>query len=304
MSDEGQDIKAAAKDASSSVKSFISGGVGGVAAVLVGHPFDLTKTRLQTAPAGTYRGGIDVVKQTLARDGLRGMYRGMGPPIVGVTPIFAISFWGYDLGKKIVYAATPNRPDTALSVGELAFAGFFSAIPATLVAAPAERIKVVLQVQGQGKGGTTYSGPLDAVRGLYKEGGMRSIFRGSVATLARDGPGSAAYFVAYELAKKALTPADQDASQLNLGAIIVAGGTAGVAMWSLAIPPDTIKSRIQSAPQGTYNGFIDCARKTIAKDGVKALWKGFGPAMARAFPANAATFLGVEASRSLLDKAI
>jgi hypothetical protein len=31
---------------------------------------------------------------------------------------------------------------------------------------------------------------------------------------------------------------------------------------------------------------MDCARKLIANDGVTALWKGFGPAMARAFPAN------------------
>jgi len=65
---------------------------------------------------------------------------------------------------------------------------------------------------------------------------------------------------------------------------------------------------------------MDCARKTIAVDGIGALWKGFGPAMARAFPANAATFvslipdfvhrsimiyfpfqLGVEASRRVLD---
>ncbi|KAG8922655.1 hypothetical protein FRC02_011697, partial [Tulasnella sp. 418] len=265
------------------------------------HPFDLTKTRLQTAPAGTYTGAIDVVKKTLARDGLKGMYRGMGPPLVGVTPIFAISFWGYDLGKKIVYAATPNRSSPTLSTAELAFAGFFSAVPTTLVAGPAERIKVVLQVQGQG-GGTNYKGPVDVVKGLYKEGGLKSIFRGTGATLARDGPGSAAYFVAYELAKKALTPVGQPTSDLNLGAIVVAGGTAGVAMWSIAIPPDVIKSRLQSAPSGTYTGFVDCIRKTIAKDGVKALWKGFGPAMARAFPANAATFVGVEASRNFMDK--
>lgn len=26
---------------------------------------------------------------------------------------------------------------------------------------------------------------------------------------------------------------------------------------------------------------MDCARKTIAQDGARALWKGFGPAMAR-----------------------
>ncbi len=95
----------------------------------------------------------------------------------------------------------------------------------------------MLQVQGQGTG-TSYSGPIAAARGLFKEGGIRSIYRGTGATLARDGPGSAAYFVAYELAKKALTPANQPTSQLNLGAIIVAGGTAGVAMWSIAIPPD------------------------------------------------------------------
>jgi hypothetical protein len=52
-------------------------------------------------------------------------------------------------------------------------------------------------------------------------------------------------------------------------------------MWAIAIPPDVIKSRIQSAPTGTYSGFVDCARKTIAADGVAALWRGFGPAMLR-----------------------
>ena len=47
-----------------------------------------------------------------------------------------------------------------------------------------------------------------------------------------------------------------------------------------------IKSRLQSAPNGTYTGFTDCVRKTIKADGVGALWKGFSAAMARAIPAN------------------
>lgn len=125
------------------------------------------------------------------------------------------------------------------------------------------------------------------------------------------------YFVAYEVIKKSMTPVGSDPSKLDLGAIILAGGAAGVAMWSIAIPPDvrltggrsrslstaradlhallrpvpsqTIKSRLQSAPSGTYSGFIDCASKTIKADGVRALWKGFGPAMTRAFPASACT---------------
>jgi solute carrier family 25 carnitine/acylcarnitine transporter 20/29 len=74
------------------------------------------------------------------------MYRGISPPLFGVTPIFAISFWGYDLGKRLVYSLTPNRTDSSLSLGELAAAGAVSAVPATLVAGPAERVKVLLQV--------------------------------------------------------------------------------------------------------------------------------------------------------------
>ncbi|KIJ46479.1 hypothetical protein M422DRAFT_250071, partial [Sphaerobolus stellatus SS14] len=211
------------------------------------------------------------------------------PPLLGVTPIFALSFWAYDVSQKLIRTITPNRTSQTLSTAELAAAGFLSAVPTTLVTAPVERAKVLLQVQGQGSE-KKYKGVIDVIRVLYREGGLPSIFRGSVATIMRDGPGSAAYFAAYEVVKKALTPKGADPSQLNLGAIIVAGGSAGVAMWSIAIPPDVIKSRIQSAPNGTYSGFLDCARKTIAADGVKALWKGFGPAMARAFPANAATF--------------
>lgn len=93
-----------------------------------------------------------------------------------------------------MYSLTPDRPSQKLTIPELAFAGFFSAVPTTLLAAPAERIKVVLQVQGQG-GQNQYNGPLSVVKGLYKEGGLRSIFRGTGATLARDGPGSAAYAI-------------------------------------------------------------------------------------------------------------
>jgi len=283
-----------------SIRSFIAGGAGGASAVLVGHPFDLTKTRLQTAQPGMYTGAIDVVKKAVAQDGLKGLYRGVVPPLLGVTPMFAVSFWAYDTAKLLILAANPNRKDSTLSTSEIAAAGFLSAIPTTLVAAPVERAKVLLQVQGQGKGSTQYKGVFDILRHLYKEGGIKSVFRGSVATVIRDGPGSAAYFAAYEVTKKQLTPAGS--KDLSLSAVILAGGTAGVAMWTIAIPPDVIKSRIQSATTGTYSGFLDCVRKTIAADGVGALWRGLGPAMARAFPANAAAFLGVELAKDFFDK--
>lgn len=69
----------------------------------------------------------------------------MSTPLVGVTPIFAVSFWAYDLGKKIVHAI-PGREPRDLNLAEFAFAGFFSAVPTTLLMSPTERIKVILQV--------------------------------------------------------------------------------------------------------------------------------------------------------------
>ncbi|KAK2796986.1 hypothetical protein FQN50_009355 [Emmonsiellopsis sp. PD_5] len=285
------------------IKSFAAGGVGGLCAVIVGHPFDLVKVRLQTAEKGVYSGAVDVVKRTIAREGLvRGLYAGVSAPLVGVTPMFAVSFWGYDLGKTLVrnFSTVPVHNGTAqYSIAQISAAGFFSAIPMTLITAPFERVKVLLQIQGQNPPPPgqkpKYSGGVDVVRQLYKEGGIRSVFRGSAMTLARDGPGSAAYFAAYEYIKRSLTPKDAEGNvtgELSLPAVVAAGGAAGIAMWIPVFPIDTIKSRLQSAEgRPTIGGTI---RGVYASGGFKAFFPGFGPALARAVPANAATFLGVE----------
>lgn len=91
-SSELENAKLETKSTVDPVKSFLSGGFGGVACVLVGHPFDLTyvsplhpaqpignrmtdqcrKVRMQTAAPGTYNGAIDVVRKTIAADGIKG----------------------------------------------------------------------------------------------------------------------------------------------------------------------------------------------------------------------------------------
>lgn len=65
-----EDVKAASKSSLQSLRSLVAGGVGGVCAVVVGHPFDLVKVRMQTAEKGVYNGAIDVVRKTIAREGL------------------------------------------------------------------------------------------------------------------------------------------------------------------------------------------------------------------------------------------
>ncbi len=51
-----------------------------------------------------------------------------------------------------------------------------------------------------------YNGPVDCAKQLYKEGGIRSIYRGTALTLMRDVPASGVYFATYEWLKKTLTP--------------------------------------------------------------------------------------------------
>ena len=65
-----EEVVAATKSTLSGLRSLAAGGVGGVCAVIVGHPFDLVKVRLQTADKGVYKGAIDVVRKTVVREGL------------------------------------------------------------------------------------------------------------------------------------------------------------------------------------------------------------------------------------------
>ncbi|KAK7552508.1 mitochondrial carrier domain-containing protein [Phyllosticta paracitricarpa] len=301
-----QDVVEASKSSLQSLRALVAGGVGGVCAVVVGHPFDLVKVRLQTAEKGVYTGAMDVVRKTIAREGLvRGLYAGVSAPLVGVTPMFAVSFWGYDLGKQLVTSVSKVE-NNQYSVAQISSAGFFSAIPMTLITAPFERVKVLLQIQGQKTLAPgekpKYSGGLDVVRHLYREGGLRSVFRGSAMTLARDGPGSAAYFATYEVIKRRLTPKNPDGSpgQLSLTAVMAAGGAAGVAMWIPVFPVDTVKSRLQSAEGNVTVGGV--VRQLWKAGGARAFFPGIGPAMCRAVPANAATFLGVEVAQKAMGK--
>lgn len=258
--------------------------------MLTGHPFDLVKVRLQT---GLYSTTSQCIKQTLVKDGPLGFYRGVVPPLLGVTPMFAVSFWGYDVGKKLITAAT-GRSASEFSIGDISAAGFISAVPTTLVAAPFERVKVMLQIQDGKK-----KSMAAVVKEMYKTGGIRSIFKGSAATLARDGPGSALYFATYEYLKGRLSSPEKE---MSLVAITVAGGFAGVAMWLGVFPIDTIKSTQQSS--NTNVSMVQATKNIYAKGGIKGFFPGVGPALARSFPANAATFLGVELARNFFDKLI
>lgn len=168
----------------------------------------------------------------------------------------------------------------------------------TIISAPFERIKILLQVQGQNP---QENSAIAMLRGLYQKGGVRSIYRGSLMTFARDAPDSAVYFATYEYCKKRFTPKLDNGTEGSLSflAVIGAGASAGLVTLMPLFPIDTVKSRLQAAKgkQTVGNTF----RYVYSMGGVRAFFPGLGPALLRAVPANAASTLGWEMTRLVLN---
>ncbi|CAG8815718.1 18014_t:CDS:2, partial [Dentiscutata erythropus] len=63
---------------------FMAGVASGVTKLLVGHPFDTIKVRMQTSEINIrFDGTIQCLRQTIRMEGFRALYKGATPPLVG-----------------------------------------------------------------------------------------------------------------------------------------------------------------------------------------------------------------------------
>ncbi|XP_020093835.1 mitochondrial carnitine/acylcarnitine carrier-like protein [Ananas comosus] len=291
-------------------KDLTAGTVGGAAQLIVGHPFDTIKVKLQSQPAPLpgqlpkYSGAMDAVKQTLAAEGPRGLYKGMGAPLATVAAFNALLF----TVRGQMEALLRSQPGAPLTVNQQVVCGAGAGVAVSFLACPTELIKCRLQAQsalaesGPSTGVVKYGGPMDVARHVLKsEGGLRGLFKGLGPTLAREVPGNAAMFGVYEALKQYFA-GGPDTSKLGRGSLIVAGGLAGASFWFSVYPTDVVKSVIQvdDYKNPKFSGSINAFRKILTSEGVKGLYRGFGPAMARSVPANAACFLAYEVTRASL----
>eukprot|EP00262_Sarcandra_glabra_P006866 TRINITY_DN19426_c0_g1_i1.p1 TRINITY_DN19426_c0_g1~~TRINITY_DN19426_c0_g1_i1.p1 ORF type:complete len:299 (+),score=58.61 TRINITY_DN19426_c0_g1_i1:179-1075(+) len=294
------------------IKDLTAGTIGGVAQLVVGHPFDTIKVKLQSQPAPLhgqlpkYSGAMDAVRQTIAGEGPKGLYKGMGAPLATVAAFNALLF----TVRGQMEALLRSQPGAPLSVNQQVVCGAGAGVAVSFLACPTELIKCRLQAQSaladssSPAGAAKYGGPMDVAKQVIRsEGGMRGLYKGLVPTLAREVPGNAAMFGVYE-ALKQFFAGGKDTSGLGRGSLIVAGGLAGASFWISVYPTDVVKSVIQvdDYKNPKYSGSIDAAKKILASEGIKGLYRGFGPAMARSVPANAACFLAFEVTKSSLGK--
>ncbi len=269
-----------------------AGSVGGAAQLCVGHPFDTTKVKLQRDRGGAT--AVAVVRRVLKHEGIAGLYAGITAPLPFVVAMTAALF----SANAGIRAVLQNRhPEEELSLGEVAWAGAGAGAAVSLIMCPTELVKCRMQSNP-----SKYASAMDCARRVYAVGGGRAFLRGMNATLVREVPGTAVYFGVYEGCIRELRKR-RGATKNTMGEQMIGGGLAGIAFWGGVYPVDYAKTMLQTDrfDKPKYRGLLDCVRKTVASDGVAALYRGVGPALARSFPACAVTFVAYEKSKDLLD---
>ncbi|KAK1528316.1 hypothetical protein CPAR01_12874 [Colletotrichum paranaense] len=175
--------------------------------------------------------------------------------------------------------------------------------------APLDRLKVYLLVNTRASTETAASAlkqgrPLaalnnavrpfsDAVKDLWKAGGMRSLFAGNGLNVIKIMPESAIKFGSYEAAKRTLSKFEghNDPRQISSTSKFVAGGVAGMVAQFCVYPLDTLKFRLQtSTVQGGLSGnalVIDTAKKMWQAGGMRIAYRGVTMGLMGMFPYSA-----------------
>lgn len=262
---------------------FVAGCLGGCAGVLVGHPFDTVKVRLQTQDFRNpqYRGTMDCFAKIVKRESVSGLYKGMSSPMAGVAAVNAIVFGVYGNFQRNL--TNPEALSSHFLAG--AAAGFVQ----SFVCSPMELVKTRLQVQRN----NAYTGPLNCLIQVFKVEGIRGMFRGLGTTICREIPGFGTYFYAYELMTRISSENGEPGPPISTFHMLLAGGLSGTLSWVITYPIDVVKSRLQADGCGgvyKYTGFMDCLKKSITSEGYGVLTRGLTSTILRAFPTNAATF--------------
>jgi len=257
----------------------ISGSIG-CAAV---YPIDLVKTRMQNQRSvnGTqmYKNTLDCFIKTIKGEGFFGLYKGLGPQLLGVTPEKAMELTVNDLMRGLLL-----RDDRSYLPFEV-IAGACAGGSQVLFTNPVEIVKIRLQIQGENiRHGLMKASERQTGLQILRELGVRKLYYGASACFLRDVPFSAIYFSMYPRMKSAFA---KDNQPLSKPALLLAGGICGIPAAALVTPADVIKTRLQAKQkQGEiqHTGIRACASHIWKTEGASAFFKGAAARVCRSSP--------------------
>jgi len=152
-------------------------------------------------------------------------------------------------------------------------------------AAPIERVKLLLQNQGellkQGRLDRSYVGVADCVKRTWAQEGVLAFWRGNFASVVRYFPQQALNFAFKDEIQKKFKVGKNASKKERFGKNILSGGCAGSLSLLFVQSIDYTRTRLgvdAKRPGGErqFSGMMDVYIKTIKADGLMGLYRGFG----------------------------
>ena len=127
-----------------------------------------------------------------------------------------------------------------------------------------------------------YRGALDGLSSIYRNEGVKGLYRGLFPAIVRTGFGSSVQLPSYFFAKRQLQNRlmMEDGPTLHL----LSSTVSGFMVCCVMHPPDTVMSRMYNQAGNLYRNTWDCLKSMVKIEGPLALYKGFFAHLARILP--------------------
>ncbi|RLN38125.1 hypothetical protein BBJ28_00009959 [Nothophytophthora sp. Chile5] len=233
---------------------------------------------------------------TMARivrlEGPLALYAGLPPTLLTAIPSTAVYFTSYEMLLKRLKTALPDQNPGLLAMA----AGSAARAAAATIFSPFELIRVQMQAVANAHPFATYA------RRIWR-GGIRQLYAGLGATLARDIPFSAVYWYGIETSKGYLSERIPiaDPQRRHVTVAFVSGVLAGVLATVGTHPFDVVKTRSQlvvySKDMAPAASFVQLLRQVWHVEGVAGMTAGLVPRIAKVAPACAIMISSYEATK-------
>ena len=194
----------------------LAGSLTGITAVTCTYPLDVVRARLAYQVHERRYKGVWHTLTTVAREegGVRGLYRGYVPTVLGMIPYAGVAFYSYEVLKSLMMerlrdSATKLSLDgsgtVVLTVPATLVCGGLAGAVAQTVSYPLDVVRRNMQVHGMV--GDPQSSPrlLQVLQTIYLQAGLAGgVFRGMSLNYYRAMPQVAMSFCVYELMKQFL----------------------------------------------------------------------------------------------------
>jgi hypothetical protein len=159
-------------------KDTAAGMAGSVSCTMLGLPFDVAKSRIQTG-GRPYPGLVETIGRTLRTEGPQALYKGTVPALSSAMTENAVGITVQRSLRRWLAAACSCAPDTRFSMPTEVALGGATGVFTAIAICPFEVLKVRLQVQVR----QTLAG--ECMQVVRREGPL-GLYRGFTALLLRD----------------------------------------------------------------------------------------------------------------------